>query len=100
MLQLLCKNKLGWDDEVSRDLKDVWFDFLGLLKGLTSVRLTRFFLHTEFESAELHGFCDSSSEVYCAVVFLRLVTSTDVYVNFVCTKTKVALTKVKVFIYS
>ena len=52
--------------------------------------LERFVFHSNVERVELHGFSDSSSEVYCAVVFLRLITANGVFVNFLCAKTKVA----------
>ena len=90
LFQLLCKNKFDWDDEVSEELKVYWIDFLTLLKNLDSVRLERFVFHSNAGRVELHGFSDSSSEVYCAVVFLRIVTANGVFVNFPCTKTKVA----------
>ena len=90
LFQLLCKSKLGWDDEVSSDLKSYWDDFLALLRNIGSLKLQRFVFVSDFERVELCGFSDSSDEVYCAVVYLRFVTAHGVFVNFVCGKTRVA----------
>ena len=39
---------------------------------------------------ELHGFRDSSKEVYCVVIYVRSVVNEDVKVNFLVAKTKLA----------
>ena len=39
---------------------------------------------------EIHGFCDSSKELYCAVVYFRFVYNESVKVSFLAAKTKVA----------
>ena len=41
-------------------------------------------------SVQLHGFCDSSTEVYCAVIYIRVANSSDVKLSFLTSKTKVA----------
>ena len=41
-------------------------------------------------SLELHGFWDSSDVAHAAAVYLRLVTSVRVVVNFLSAKSKVA----------
>ena len=91
IFQLLCKNKLDWDDEVSDDLKLIWFELLQALRDLKTVKLERYVCSnaTPFH-VELHGFCDSSLEVYCAVAYLRIVSDEGVEVKFLCAKTKVA----------
>ena len=94
LFQLLCKKKLGWDDEVPDDLRVYWTDFLSLLKNLNFVTLKRFVFEPDVKRVEIHGFCDSSAEVYCAVIFLRLVTSNGIFVKFFCAKTRVAPLKV------
>lgn len=91
MFQLFCKNKLDWDDDVSDDLKSAWLTILNVLRDLKFVRLERFvFVDSVPLKVELHGFCDSSLEVYCAVVYIRIVSSTGVTVKFLSSKTRVA----------
>ena len=41
----------------------------------------------------LHGFCDSFSQVYCGMVYIRVETTLGIRVSFLCAKTKVALLK-------
>ena len=38
----------------------------------------------------LHGFCDSFSQVYCGMVYIRVETTLGIRVSFLCAKTKVA----------
>ena len=89
IFQLLCKNKLDWDDEVSDDLKLTWFELLRTLRDLKTVKLKRCaFSDAAPSHVEFHGFCDSSFEVYCAVAYLRIVSDEGIAVNVLCAKTK------------
>ena len=42
------------------------------------------------KSSQLVGFCDASAKAYAAVVYLRMETYSQVHVQFVCAKTRVA----------
>ena len=44
----------------------------------------------EIKSIQLHGVSDSSKEVYCAVIYIRVETSSCVKLSFLASKTKVA----------
>ena len=44
-------------------------------------------------SISLHGFCGSSSQVYCGLVYIRVETTFGIRVSFLCAKTKVVLLK-------
>ncbi|CAB4013065.1 Hypothetical predicted protein [Paramuricea clavata] len=97
LFQLLCKDKLDWDDLIPKDTEEVWLKFLSELKNLKEVKRFRYVFSNNFHSGfrvELHGFCDSSKELYCAVVYFRLVSRDDVKVSFLASKTKVAPLKV------
>ena len=37
LFQMLCKNKLDWNEQVSEDLKIIWVEFLSLLKKISVV---------------------------------------------------------------
>ena len=92
IFQLLCKDKLNWDDLIPQKLASVWNNFLEDLKSLREVRQQRFVFHLNVHSdsrVELLGFCDSSKQVYCAVVYLRLVYKNSVKVFLLAAKTKV-----------
>ena len=76
IFQLLCKDKLDWDEIIPEKIAVVWNKFVEELKHLAEVQHSRFVFTANFSSGsriELYGFCDSSKEVYCAVVYLRLV---------------------------
>jgi hypothetical protein len=93
IFQLLCKDKLNWDDIIPPDIALVWDKFLEELKGLQEIRQHRYVFDLDFPSKnriELHGFSDSSKELYCAVVYLRLTSNDGVKLSFLASKTKVA----------
>jgi hypothetical protein len=93
IFQMLCKDKLNWDDVIPHKTALVWNKFVEELKGLKEVRCSRYIYANHFDSGirvELHGFSDSSKEMYCAVVYLRLIYCGSIKVSFVASKTKVA----------
>ena len=93
IFQLLCKDKLDWGEIIPEEIAIVWNKIVEELKHLAEVRHSRFVFAENFSSdsrIELHRFCDSSNEVYCAVVYLRLVYQGAVHVCFLASKTKVA----------
>ena len=93
LFQLPCKDKLDWDELIPKKIEEIWCKLIGKLKTLAEIRCARFVSLSYFHpgvNAELHGFCDSSKEVYCAVVYLRLTCANDVKVSFIASKTKVA----------
>ena len=93
IFQLPCKEKSEWDDDVSSDILNIWKEFLVAHEKVKYVRVPRFVLidiNEAIQSVELHGFCDSSSEVYCSMVYLRIVSNLSVKVSLLAAKTKVA----------
>ncbi|XP_066934625.1 uncharacterized protein [Clytia hemisphaerica] len=96
IFQLLCKDSLEWDCEVSEEIREAWFRFVDVVASVGKVTVERFVLVPAdlIRGCELHGFCDSSSEVYCAVVYLRVLMGTDVKTSLLASKTKVAPIKV------
>ena len=93
IFQLLCKDHCEWDDTVSKEVEEIWFEYLSYLDKLGMVKVKRFvFIEPEEKilSVTLHGFCDSSSQVYCGVVYLQIETSVGVKISLLCSKTKVA----------
>ena len=93
IFQVLCKNRCSWDENISSDIESIWNDFLADLKQIETLRVKRFAFVQPKEiilSISLHGFCDSSSQVYCGMVYIRVETTLCIRVNFLCAKTKVA----------
>ncbi|KAL1138331.1 hypothetical protein AAG570_008395 [Ranatra chinensis] len=67
-LQLLSKNKLGWDESLTPNLPERWED---LFSSMTSLRDVKIHRHTPLmQSSRLIGFCDASSKGYGAAVYL------------------------------
>ena len=62
---------------VKRGIEIIWNEFISNLEewGILKVkRFTFFEIRDKIYSAQLHGFCDSSNQIYCAVIYLRIVT--------------------------
>ena len=93
VFQLLCKNQRSWDENISSDIESIWNDFLADLKQIEILRVKRFVFVQPKEiilSISLHGFCDSSSQVYCSMVYIRAERTLGIRASFLCAKTKVA----------
>ena len=59
IFQLLCKDKLDWDEITPEKIALVWNKFVEELKHLAEVRHSRFVFSANFSSGsriELHGF--------------------------------------------
>ena len=96
IFQLLCKNQCSWDKNISSEIELIWNDFLADLKQIEILWAKRFvFVQPKkiILSFSFHGFCDSSSQVYCSMVYIRVETTLGIRVSFLCAKTKVALLK-------
>ena len=93
IFQLLCKNQYLWDENLSSEIEKIWKNFMADLEKIQILRVKRFAFVQPKEivlSISLHGFCDSSSQVYCGVVYLRVETTLGIRLHFLCAKTKVA----------
>ena len=89
----MCKDKLNWDEIIPSNIASVWNKFLEELKRLREIRLQRCVFNSHLSSKfriELHGFSDSSLELYCAVIYLRFIIDCGVTFSFLALKTKVA----------
>ena len=91
IFQMLCQDKMSWDDPIPQHIVVIWQRFISELKSLGEVRIPRFiFSHSGRVKTELHGFSDSSKEVYCAVIYLRVFYEDNVRLHFLTSKTRVA----------
>ena len=73
IFQLLCKNQCSLDENISSETELIWDDFLADLKQIEILRMKRFAFVQPQETillVSLHGFCDSSSQVYCGMVYI------------------------------
>ena len=75
ILQDLCRESLGWDDEVPEEHKKRWIKWLRELPLLEHLKVRRCVKPPEFGSVvseQVHLFSDASSTGYGAAVYLRL----------------------------
>ena len=85
ILELLCKDKKGWDVSVSEEIRNVWVILIDSLRKLKIDRVKRFCFvepSVRVTFTDMHGFCGSSKYIYLAVVSLRVKTSVGVRVKF------------------
>ncbi|XP_065658842.1 uncharacterized protein LOC136083375 [Hydra vulgaris] len=91
IFQMICKDKSEWDEIVARRIELAWTEFLKDLELLSSVRISRFVferVNEDSKSVQLHGFCDSSKLIYCAVIFLVIETCFGVNRKFLVSKSR------------
>ena len=91
IFQMLCKDKLDWDDKIPIEIKKVWEDAILAMEQVKCLRIPRFVLSDSFSTIELHAFCDASKNVYCGVLYFRIFWKTGgICCKFLCSKSKVA----------
>jgi hypothetical protein len=74
LLQQLCKDKLGWDEEIPREMLDTWERWLSDLPKLVKISVPRCFKPSyaaQLRSIQLHHFTDASFGGYCVASYLR-----------------------------
>ncbi|XP_062704131.1 uncharacterized protein LOC134286522 [Aedes albopictus] len=84
IMQQLWKDKVGWDDPLTGENLQSWLTFRD------SVKIPRFVGLVSVESVEVHGFADASLRAYGAVIYLRVVSGSDVKVSLLCSKSRIA----------
>jgi len=94
LLQRLCRQQCGWDEEISQDYASAWQEWLRDLPKLAAVSIKRCFIPPDFQQPirrELHHFADASTSGYAVVTYLRLADDDGkVHCAFVMGKTRLA----------
>ena len=93
LFQELCRDSVGWDDELSGEAKKKWNDWvvdLSRIKGIAISRCIYDSLQQEVLDCCLHGFSDVSNKVYCAVVCFVYRTWDRVHVRLLTSRSRVA----------
>ena len=89
-MQALWQEKIDWDDVISDSLRSKWISLGDDLMLLRELKIPRWLGYSAESNIEIHGFGDASKEAMCAVVYLRVLRSSDTVMNLVIAKTKVA----------
>ena len=74
LLQLLCLQKLGWDEEMPKDLEARWLAWKASLPKIQEVRVARCYYPSEsgtITQRQLHVFSDASEKGYGVAAYLR-----------------------------
>lgn len=94
ILRELCKEKRGWDEEISEQSRRTWLRWLSDLDKLSELSVSRCVKPASFgptESAQIHLFSDASQDGYGVVAYLLLNNERgETQVSFLIGKSRVA----------
>lgn len=98
ILQQMCRDKMGWDEPLSDDLRAQWESWLLDLQNLIDVKIQRCYLPADFKEVkkyELHHFSDASVAGYGECTYLRSISASgQIHCSLVIAKARVTPTKV------
>ncbi|XP_065368694.1 uncharacterized protein LOC135961125 [Calliphora vicina] len=90
MQQLWLEGK-QWDDKVSSEILDKWNKLLTDLSHIDKIKIPRWLQYYPKDNIQIHGFSDASKGAYCATVYLRCQSKSQVvFSNLIIAKSKVA----------
>ncbi|KAL0902136.1 hypothetical protein ABMA27_000080 [Loxostege sticticalis] len=91
IMQRLWVDKYDWDDDVSSEIKELWFSFSATLPFLNNLKIPRWILSDNSDHYEIHVFSDASERAYGACLYVRSVSHSGfVTVHLLTSKSKVA----------
>jgi len=91
MLQELWKSSKGWDDDLEEEVTEKFGKWCRELHLLSLIKLPRAMMFSpDPEDVQFHLFTDASQYAYAAVVFVRSVQGSEVRVQLVQAKARVA----------
>ncbi len=93
LFQVVCVEKMGWDDPLEGNVLDEWNRAIGELECLNAVRIPRCYFDSQSPPTEtqMHAFSDASNTAYAAVVYTRSsYENGNVQVRLVASKSRVA----------
>ncbi|XP_039268857.2 uncharacterized protein LOC120343903 [Styela clava] len=94
LMQQLCRNNYGWDDEISNSENLLWNGWLEDIPGLENIFMQRCFAPSGFGNIvtrQIHHFADGSAVAYGTVSYLRLINEDGkIHVAFLLGKARLA----------
>ncbi|XP_076660340.1 uncharacterized protein LOC143363667, partial [Halictus rubicundus] len=78
IMQELWASKLNWDESVSEELHTKWVNYCRDLTYIKTIKITRRVVISDYQSLQLHGFCDASEQAYGACIYMRSKTNNKV----------------------
>lgn len=94
-IQKLWLAGVSWDEPISNELINEWNTYRAEFAKFSEIQIPRWLgTRNDDRTVELHGFSDASRSAYAAVVYVRIVDSTNnVKTSLVAAKTRVAPVK-------
>lgn len=91
-MQELWSIKIGWDTMLPPAQLEYWRKFMCNLSLMGTITVPRCLSHKGFTTIQLVGYADASIKAFGCCLYLRVVDeqSTSVYVNLLCSKSRVA----------
>lgn len=71
IMQRLWLDKYDWDNEVSPEIRGIWFRFENTITSLNHLKIPRWVLYEDSTIHEIHVFTDASDKAYGACVYIR-----------------------------
>ena len=91
LIQTLFARKLGWDQSVPEDIKEIWLLWMENIHRLCEIEISRCLIpKVEFSDLTLHVFCDASEKAYGCCAYIRINYGNVVHVSLAMGKSRVA----------
>ena len=73
LFQVVCVEKMGWDNSLEGSVLDEWNRAIGELECLNAVRIPRCYFDSQSHPTEtqIHAFSDAFNTAYTAMVYTR-----------------------------
>ena len=93
MFQVLCTDKLSWDNPIQGDMLKTWNSIVSEIKALNGIKIPRCYFQERSATTkiQLHAFSDASEKAYATAVYVQS-THSDGHVEtrLIALKTRVA----------
>ena len=101
MFQEACKFTKDWDEVLSNDIQQKWFECINEIIQLKSIKVNRTYTKIDpsdpISNYKFHGFSDASDEAYGACIYLKPIhESGNIQTSLITSKSKVAPIKLKI----
>ena len=90
LFQQICKSKVGWRGSLPPEVREKWDLWKQQLSCLTSITVPRQVVTPEYDSVELHCFCDASEVAYAACCYIKCIHGPHINVRLAFAKNRIA----------
>ena len=90
LIQKLCLAKVGWDEQLSQELKNEFLDWYSGVPVLKNIKISRWLNFIPGARYELYGIADASKFAYSASIYLKVIHDGKSTIRLVQAKSKEA----------